>query len=80
MAIEQRPRERHHLRALVVGRAGLQDTSRGPSGDDDVPAEARADDERDVPGFEGTLGKENKYSNNFSAFATTLTRTTGTTS
>ena len=43
---EQRRRQRHHLRSVVVGRAGVQDAPRVLPGDDDLPVEARADDER----------------------------------
>ena len=44
---------------------GLHEAPRVLSGHDDLPAEARTDDDVTVPGFEGTLGKENKYSDNF---------------
>ena len=54
---------------MVVGGAGLHEAPRVLSGDDDVPLKLGPKTTVTVPGFEGALGKENKYSDNFFAWA-----------
>jgi hypothetical protein len=66
-----------HLRPVVVGRAGLQEAHESIRRRDFLSS---ADHARCRPGYEGTLGVENTYSDNFLRWLTTSTRMAGTTS
>ena len=54
---QQRRRERHHFRALVVGRAALRQASRVLSRDGDLRAQARAHDDGDGAWIRGNPGR-----------------------
>ena len=54
---QQRRRERHHFRALVVGRAALREAARVLSRDGDLRAQARAHDDGDGAWIRGNPGR-----------------------